>query len=125
MTGSMRKKRRNVWEITASLGNDQKGIRRRRSRTVYGTKANAQKELRELVDAVEQERSRRGIWLVGAWLRTWHREVVRRDCRVKTQERYASIIEHQLIPHLGMSRAAVKCARWAARSSGYGCRRSA
>ena len=83
------------------LGKDQKGIRRRRLRTVYGTKANAQKELRELVDEVEQERSRRGIWLVGAWLRTWHREVVRHDCRVKTQERYAGIIEQQLIPHLG------------------------
>ena len=52
MTGTMRKRQRNVWEITVSLGRDAAGIRRRRSRTVYGTKSEAQQRLRELVDEI-------------------------------------------------------------------------
>ena len=51
MAGSMRKKRRHVWEITVSLGRDQNGIRRRRSRTAHGTKATAQRELRVTVQS--------------------------------------------------------------------------
>ena len=101
MTGTMRKRKANVWEITASLGMDQNGIRRRRSRTIHGTKTTAQKELRKLVEEAERDRSRRGVWTVGAWLRTWHREVVQRDCRVKTQERYRGIIDQHLTPNLG------------------------
>ena len=101
MTGTMRKRRLNVWEITVSLGKDEQGTRRRRSRTVYGTKAEAQKRLRQFVEEVEQIRPRRSVVLVSDWLRTWHREDVAPRLRIKTQERYADIIEQALIPHLG------------------------
>ena len=101
MTGTMRKRARHVWEITASLGKDEKGIRRRKSRTVYGTKSEAQKRLRAFVDEVERTRPRRGVLPFSDWLRTWHREDVAPRLRIKTQERYADIIEQNLIPHLG------------------------
>lgn len=101
MTGTMRKRGRNVWEITVSLGKDAEGIRRRKSRTVYGTKAEAQKCLRDFVEEVERKRSRRGAVSVGNWLLIWHREDVMPRLRIKTQERYADIIEQNLIPHLG------------------------
>lgn len=101
MTGTMRKRRRDVWEITVSVGRDEIGIRRRRSRTVHGTRAEAQKRLRKWVDEVEQSRRRGRDILVGEWLRTWHREGVAPHLRIKTRERYADIIEQNLIPHLG------------------------
>ena len=101
MTGTMRKRARNVWEITASLGKDEKGIRRRKSRTVYGTKSEAQKRLRQLVEEVERIRPRRGTVSVRDWLHIWHREDVMPRLRIKTQERYADIIEKDLIPRLG------------------------
>ena len=101
MTGTIRKRERNVWEITVSLGKDENGIRRRKSRTVYGTKAEAQKRLREWVDEVERVRPRGRDIPVGDWLRTWHRDDVVPRLRIKTQERYWDIIERNLIPHLG------------------------
>ena len=101
MTGTMRRRERNVWEITVSVGKDENGVRRRKSRTVYGTKAEAQKRLREWVDEVERVRPHGRDILVGDWLRTWHREEVAPRLRIKTQERYEDIIEQNLIPHLG------------------------
>ena len=55
MTGTMRKRRMNVWEITVSLGKDEHGIRRRRSKTVYGAKSEAPKRLRRFVEEVRAE----------------------------------------------------------------------
>ena len=101
MTGTMRKRDRNVWEITVSLGKDANGVRRRQSRTVYGTKAKAQKRLRDFVQEIEQKRSRHGDVLVGDWLLIWYRDLVQPRLRIKTQERYADIIEQNLTPHLG------------------------
>ena len=76
MQGTMRRRRRHVWEITVSLGKDGNGIRRRRSRTVYGTKPEAQKLLRQMVEEVERKRPRQGAVLLGDWLSAWHREDV-------------------------------------------------
>ena len=85
MTVTMRKRKQNDWEITASLGKDEQGIRRRKSRTVYGTKSEAQKRLRKLVEEVERTRPRRGVVLVSDWLATWYREMVQPRLRIKTQ----------------------------------------
>ena len=101
MTGTMRRRKRDVWEITVSVGKDEQGKRRRKSRTVYGTKTEAQQRLRRWVDEVEQARRRGRDILVGDWLRIWHREDVVPRLRIKTQERYADIIQQNLIPHLG------------------------
>ena len=100
MTGTMRKRARNVWEITASLGKDEKGIRRRKSRTVYGTnRKQAEPAAHSWMKL--SDRPRRGVVPFSDWLRTWHREDVAPRLRIKTQERYADIIEQNLIPHLG------------------------
>ena len=101
MNGTMHQRKPGVWEITVSLGVDADGIRRRKSRTVYGTKAEAQKQLRAFVEEVERTRSLLGMLLFADWLRIWHRDEVLPRRRIKTQERYAGIIERALIPHLG------------------------
>ena len=101
MTGTMRKRGRRVWEIGVSLGKDDKGVRRRKSKTVYGTKAKAQQELRAWVTEVERLRSRPRSVLVGDWLHRYHREVVQPNLKIKTVERYADIIEQNLVPHIG------------------------
>ena len=101
MTGTMHKRKPGVWEITVSLGKDADGIRRRKSRTVYGNKAEAERRLRQFVEEVEQTRSRKGTVLVADWLRIWHREEVLPRLSIKTRERYKDIIEQILIPHLG------------------------
>ena len=100
MKGTMRKRQKNVWEVTVSLGKDAQGIRRRKSGTVCGTKAEAQKHLRQMVEEVERARLRGGVVLFGDWLHTWHREVVQPRLRIKTQERYSDIIEQNVSPYL-------------------------
>ena len=101
MRRTKRERKRNVWEITVNVGKDENGIRRRKSSTVYGTKAQAQKRLEDWVKKVEEARERGRDILVGDWLRTWHREHVVPRLRIKKQERYWDIIEQNLVPHLG------------------------
>ena len=45
MTGTKRMRKRGVWQISADVGKDTNGKRRRRFRTVHGTKAEAEREL--------------------------------------------------------------------------------
>ncbi len=106
MTGTMRKRGRNIWEITVERGRDAKGKRRRRSRTVHGTKADADRKQREMVAEAERERllgknSADAKLLVQDWLKTWLEDVVRRYPGVTTYERYTSAAEKHIIPTIG------------------------
>ena len=49
MKGSLRQRSAGSWELTVDLGRDAVGKRRRRHETVRGTKAQAQRRLRELL----------------------------------------------------------------------------
>ena len=101
MTGTKRMRKRGVWELNADVGKDANGKRRRQSRTVHGTKTEAERQLRVLVEEAERVRSTQASPLVGDWLREYHAQVVCRKCRIKTIERYSAIIEQKLIPHIG------------------------
>ena len=69
MTGTKRMRKRGVWELNADVGKDANGKRRRQSRTVHGTKTEAERQLRVLVEEAERVRSTQASPLVGDWLR--------------------------------------------------------
>ena len=101
MTGTMRMRKYKIWENTVDIGKDANGKRRRRSRTVHGTKTEAERELRVMIAEAEAARSRQASPLMRDWLREYHAQVVSRKCRIKTIERYDAIIEQKLIPLIG------------------------
>ncbi len=53
MTGSIRQRSANSWEITIDLGRDERGKRIRRFVSVKGTKKQAQQRLRELLTELD------------------------------------------------------------------------
>ena len=52
MTGHMRKRGANSWQLIVHLGHDERGRRRSASKTVRGTKREAERALAELVTKV-------------------------------------------------------------------------
>ena len=106
MRGHIRKRQNGVYEINWESPRGPNGERHRGSATVYGTKAEAKAELTQQIAQAERQRSEAKKsgpkkLLVWDWLRTWHGGVVMRDLKTSTQERYLSIIELHLIPHVG------------------------
>ena len=102
MQGSIRQRSPGSWEITVDIGRDEFGKRQRRFRTVRGTKAQARRELRKLLAALDQgmtppdERI-----LVRDWLDRWMQEVVIPHRRQRTKERYEEIIAKHIAPAIG------------------------
>ncbi len=102
MQGSIRQRSPGSWEITVDLGRDATGRRRRRFRTVRGTKAHARRELRKLLATLD-----RGMELpderilLRDWLDRWMREVVAPHRRQRTKERYQSLIDKHIAPAVG------------------------
>ena len=54
MNGSIRKRGKNSWELTIDLGYDSGGKRRRKYVSVRGTKAEAQRKLREVLGSLDK-----------------------------------------------------------------------
>ena len=102
MKGSIRQRSTGSWELTIEAGRDTRGKRQRRYVTVRGTKAQAQRRLRELLSAVDQGA---GIparkTTLRAWLDRWMREVITPHRRQRTKEHYQHIIEHHINPAIG------------------------
>jgi integrase len=102
MNGSIRKRGEKSWELTIDLGRDEKGKRLRKFVNIKGTKAEAQKKLRELLTSLDK-----GIpvasskILMREWLEKWLTEYVAPNCRPKTRERYEGIVRRHIAPSLG------------------------
>ena len=106
MTGTKRQRKRNVWELTVERGRDAKGKRRRRSRTVHGTKSDADRELRKMVVAAEEVRAHgpirgQGKVLVKDWVRAWLEGLPACGLEITTRERYEGAAERHVLPHVG------------------------
>ena len=88
MKDSLRQRSPGSWELTVDQGRDSLGKRRRKSLTVRGTKAAAQRELRRLLSTLD-----RGIYIpserirLADWLHRWMREVIEPHRRGRTAER--------------------------------------
>jgi len=102
MKGSIRRRRKDAWEITIDVGRDAGGQRLRHFTTVRGSKAAADRRLRELLSAVDK-----GLppdiskITVAQYLVRWHRDYVKANTRPRTAERYDGDIRNHLTPHLG------------------------
>ena len=102
MTGSIRKRGDNSWEITLDLGRDGRGKRVRRFVTVKGTKKHAQRRLRELLTELDggivpsNQRVR-----LRDWLDRWMAECVVGHVSQATEDRYRGIVKNHLEPELG------------------------
>ena len=100
--GSIRQRSAGTWELTVDQGRDGLGRRQRRFVTVRGTKAQAQRHLRELLSTID-----RGLdlppdkVLLRDWLDRWLREVVAPNRRRSTVDRYESVIRRHLAPAIG------------------------
>ena len=106
MTGTKRQRQRGVWEITVERGRDANGKRRRRSRTVHGTKAEAERKQREMVTEAEREilsgkNAAEAPILVRDWVATYLEEVVGLYPGFTTHERYTSAADLHIFPTVG------------------------
>ena len=106
MRGTKRQRKRGVWEITVERGKDASGARRRRTRTVRGTKAEADRMQRVFVAEAERELllgeySAQQQLLVRDSVTNWLEDVVRRYPGVTTYERYTSAARLHIFPTVG------------------------
>ena len=99
--GSLRQRSPGTWEVTVDLGRGPLGKRRRKFQTVRGTKAQAQRRLRELLSTLDQGGDiPTGRLTLGDWLQRWLRDHVRPRRRQGTAERYRYALD-RIIPLLG------------------------
>ena len=88
--------------MTIDTGRDLFGKRQRKFVTVQGTKAQAQRRLRELLSILDK-----GLGLpaekisMHAWLNRWMAEHVTPHRRQRTKERYQEIIDRHIAPTIG------------------------
>ena len=100
--GSIRKRNPGSWELQVFLGRDSRGKRIRKTETVRGKKADAERRLRETLTDLD-----RGIappqkaYKLKEWLHQWMSDVIIPNRRQKTVDRYEGVIRLHLVPHLG------------------------
>lgn len=102
MNGYIRQRSPGSWELTVNLGLDADRRRRRHRETFHGTRAQAQRRLREL--HLERDRGRlvpTGGLPLGEWLERWMRDVVVPQRRQSTRARYEGVIRRHIAPALG------------------------
>ena len=89
MKGSIRQRSTGTWELTIDAGRDPLGKRRRKYVTARGTKAQAQRKLRELLSSMDRgmDISTDRI-LFRDWLDRWMRDLIIPQRRQNTRERY-------------------------------------
>ena len=101
MKGGIRQRSPGAWELTLNLGRDAQGIRRRRSVTVRGTKAQAQRRLRELLADFDKGIAPPDPVVIRDWLDRWMTKHIIPRSNQATSERYAAIIATHLKPRFG------------------------
>ena len=102
MNGSIRKRGQKSWELSIDLGRDPNGKRLRKFVSVKGTKAEAQKKLRELLIALDKGMNiDSSNATVGECLELWLEDYVRPSTAPSTSDGYQIIVRRHLIPALG------------------------
>jgi len=103
MRGYVRKRGKNSYSLTVSLGRDpETGKYRQHSETVKGTKRDADKRLAELLHQLDTGAFMRpGKTTVADYLERWLADYAQVNLAPRTFEGYRGIIEGHLIPGLG------------------------
>lgn len=105
MKGHLRRRGPRSWCIVLEMGRDADGKRRQKWHTVHGTKADAQRELVQLLHSVNT-----GTYVeparttVADYLDRWLEDSARSSVAAKTFERYKEIVNLHLKPLLGHHR---------------------
>ena len=101
-SGSLRQRGPGAWELKYDIGRDPiTGKRQIKYKTVHGKKSDAQRELRNLLGAVDKGVvADAGKMTVGHWLKQWIEEA-QHTVSPKTHERYSEIVDKHLVPKLG------------------------
>ena len=110
MNGSIRKRGKGTYELTIDLGRDANGERRRKFVNVKGTKAQAQRQLRDILASLDKGLPvDTGKITVGEFLNRWLKDYAIPNTRPRTAERYESDIRLHIAPaisHIQLSRLA-------------------
>jgi integrase len=103
MTGHVRKRGAQTWELKFDVGTDPlTGKRITRYSNFKGTKRDAQKQLAGLIAAAEKgELVDRSKTTLAAFLDRWQRDWAASNVSPKTFERYEELIRCHVYPHLG------------------------
>ncbi len=100
--GTIIRRGKRSWRIKYDLRRDETGARRIAYATVKGTRADAQKELRRRLTALD-----RGVYVdpsaltVADYLDSWLADVAPASVGPKALERYRGLCKNQIKPHLG------------------------
>ena len=108
MKGRIRQRSLGSWQISFDLGRDPSGKRLTKAVTVRGTKAEAQRKLREMLTALDQGRNPvpADVSLCD-WLDRWmSEEIAPPKRRQRTHETYRNVIDRHIVPYLGNVRLA-------------------
>ena len=103
MKGRIRQRSPGSWQVSFDLGRDATGKRLTKAVTVRGTKAEAQRKLREMLTALDQGRNPVPADVsLREWLERWMaEEIVPPKRRQRTQETYQNVIDRHIVPYLG------------------------
>ena len=100
--GSIRQRSPGSWELQVFLGRDGRGKRVRKTETVRGKKADAQRRLRDILTDLDHGMTPpQTSYKLDEWLHQWMSDVIIPRCRQKTVDRYLGIIHKHIIPCLG------------------------
>ena len=103
MRGSIRPRGKHSWEVVFDIGRDlSTGKRRQVFRTVKGSKADAQRALRELLHSVEKgDYVKPSRITLGEWLEEWLSGYVDCNCSPRTKASYEYMVRRHVSPKLG------------------------
>jgi len=103
MKGHIRKRGKNSWAIVIDVPrNPETGKRHQQWHTVHGTKKEAERELRKLLQSLEMGSYIKPQRLrLGEYLQLWLDGYVKTNCSPRTLDGYQSIVNRHLTPNLG------------------------
>ena len=102
MRGSIIQRSKGSWALVFDVGRDGHGKRKQKWKTVRGTKADAERELRRVLRSLDTSEYVEPTTLsVADYLERWLRDYASIAVAPKTFERYAEIIRRHLIPAFG------------------------
>ena len=102
MNGTIRQRSPGSWEIQVFLGRGPDGKRRRKTETVRGKKADAERRRREILSDLDHGISPpQKSYKLTEWLKSWMDDVIVPRSRQKTIDRYRGIINKHIVPHFG------------------------
>lgn len=102
MKGQIEKRTKGTYRLRLFLGRDENGKRQRLSKTVHGTKKEAERALREWIDQYESGRLPTADKVTfNQWLAEWLEVVKKPDVSARTYEFYRSTISTYISKDLG------------------------